>query len=193
VILLSGLPGSGNDVFARQIAYGIAKQTKVTYFTIDTPFDLLKEDMAAYGWNVEHLEEEGNWRFKKVELSSALNEVVQEVKQRRSVVIDSLSELLLARKIDEIAGFLTSMSRQNRNCEQCQLLLLTEGMQDQKTEIIMHHFAEGVISFDTTLNLDSVSRHITVKKMRGTLMPSRRLSYTIGKRGFLIETATRIT
>jgi hypothetical protein len=29
--------------------------------------------------------------------------------------------------------------------------------------------------------------------MRGTLIPTRRLPYNIGKKGFIIETATRIT
>lgn len=194
MLLLSGLPGSGNEVFARQIAYTIAKQSKVTYFTVNTRFDSVKEDMTAYGWNATPLEETGNWRFKNLPFSnSAVNEIIEEMKQQRSVVIDSVSELLMTNKIEEIVSLITSMSGQNRDCEQCQLLLLTEGMQDQKTEITIQHFVEGVITFNITSATDSTARHIIIKKMKGTLIPTRRLPYTIGKKGFLIETATRIT
>lgn len=192
--MLSGPPGSGNEVFARQIAYTIAKQSKVTYFTVNTTFDSVKEDMTVCGWNATPLEETGNWRFKNMAFSnSAVNEIIEEMKQQRSVVIDSVSELLMTHKIEEIVSLITSMSGQNRDCEQCQLLLLTEGMQDQKTEITIQHFVEGVITFNITSATDSTARHIIIKKMRGTLIPTRRLPYTIGKKGFLIETATRIT
>jgi len=73
------------------------------------------------------------------------------------------------------------------------LLLLTEGMQDQKVETAMQHFAEGVIIFNTTWTAEATQRDILVKKMKGIVVPSRRLPYSIGKKGFLIETATRIT
>ena len=85
------------------------------------------------------------------------------------------------------------MSRQNKDCEEYHLLLLTEGMQDPKAETAMQHFAEGVIVFNTTWAADATVRHIMIKKMRGTIVPTRRLPYNIGKKGFIIETAIRIT
>jgi KaiC/GvpD/RAD55 family RecA-like ATPase len=194
VVLLPGPPGSGNEVFARQIAYTRAKQSGVTYFTVNTTFDFVKEDMAAYGWDISPLEEAGNWKFKNLTpTSSMVNDVIEEMKQHRSVVIDSLSELLITSKIKETVNLLTNMSSQNRECDQFHLLLLTEGMQDQKVETTMKHFAEGVIVFNIAWSSDSAVRHIMIGKMRGTLIPARRLPYTIGRKGFVIETATRIT
>ena len=52
ILLLTGLPGSGNEVFARQIAYARAKQIGVTYFTVNVTSDNVKEDMAAYNWDI---------------------------------------------------------------------------------------------------------------------------------------------
>jgi KaiC/GvpD/RAD55 family RecA-like ATPase len=194
ILLLSGLPGSGNEVFARQAAYTRAKQNGVTYFTVNTTFDFVKDDMLAYGWDITPLEESGNWRFKNLTKTEPLVEAVtDEMKQHRTVVIDSFSEVLLTRKIDEAVNLLTAMSRQNKDCEEYHLLLLTEGMQDQKTETTMQHFAEGVIVFNTTWAADATVRHIMIKKMRGTLVPIRRLPYNIGRKGFVIETAIRIT
>ena len=194
ILLLTGLPGAGNEVFARQIAYTRAKQVGITYFTVNATPDSVKEDMAAYNWDVAPLEATGNWKFKTLTKTNHLEEtVIEEMKQHRTIIIDSLSELLLTRKIEEAINLLTAMSRQNKNSEEYHLLLLTEGMQDQKAETAMQHFADGVILFNTTWTTDTTHRDIMVKKMKGTFVPSRSLPYTIGKKGFLIETATRIT
>jgi len=194
ILLLTGLPGSGNEVFARQIAYARAKQIGVTYFTVNVTADNVKEDMAAYNWDIAPLEANGNWKFETLTKSDNLVEtVIEEVREHRTIIIDSLSEVLLTRKIEEAINLLTAMSRQNKDSEEYHLLLLTEGMQDQKAETAMQHFADGVILFNTTWTTDTTHRDIMVKKMKGTFVPSRSLPYTIGKKGFLIETATRIT
>jgi KaiC/GvpD/RAD55 family RecA-like ATPase len=194
IFLLTGLPGSGNEVFARQIAYTRAKQTPVTYFTVNTTPDTVRDDMANYNWDLTPLETNGNWKFKILPKTSQLTETItQEMKQHRTIIIDSLSELLLTRKIEEAINLVTAMTAQNRNTEEYHLLLMTEGMQDQKAETAMQHFAEGIIIFNTAWTTDTTHRDILIKKMKGTLTPARRLPYTIGKKGFIIETATRIT
>jgi len=194
ILLLIGLPGAGNEIFARQIAYTRAKQVGITYFTVNATPDSVKEDMAAYNWDVAPLEAAGNWKFKTLTKTNHLEEtVIEEMKQHRTIIIDSLSELLLTRKIEEAINLLSIMSRQNKNSEEYHLLLLTEGMQDPKAETAMQHFAEGVIIFNTAWTTDTTHRDILIKKMKGTFVPARRLPYTISKKGFIIETATRIT
>jgi KaiC/GvpD/RAD55 family RecA-like ATPase len=85
------------------------------------------------------------------------------------------------------------MSHQNKNPENFHLLLLTEGMQDQNAETAMQHFAEGVINFNTTWTTDNTKRDILIRKLKGSFIPNRRLPYSITKKGFVIETATRIS
>jgi KaiC/GvpD/RAD55 family RecA-like ATPase len=194
ILLLTGLPGSGNEVFARQIAYLRAKQAGVTYFTVNETPDSVKEGMAAYNWDILPLETSGNWKFKTLTKTDDLQDaIIEEMEQHRTIVIDSLSEILLTHKLEKIITLLSAMSRQNQNSEDYHLLLLIEGMQDSKVETTMQHFAEGVIAFNTTWTTDSTHRDIMVKKMKGTFVPDRRLPYSIGKKGFVIETATRIT
>jgi archaeal flagellar protein FlaH len=194
VILLTGRPGTGNEVFARQVAFTKAKQSPVTYFTVSSPPDVVREDMAAYGWDITALEECGNWKFKNIPKTGPFVETVTaEMKQQRSIIVDSLSEVLLTRKTEETVNLLSAMSRQNKESQEYHLLLLTKDMQSRQAEIAMQHFAEGVIVFSVRWSADSTVRHVIIKKMRGTLIPTRRLPYNIGKRGFLIETATRIT
>jgi flagellar protein FlaH len=194
VLLIVGTPGSGNEVFARQTAYARAKQTGVTYFTVNSPPEFIREDMCAYGWDVKSLEETEAWKFISLTKTSQMVEAVtREIKHQRSIVVDSLSELLITRKIEEAINLLTAMAVENREGEECHLVLLTEGMQDKKDETTMEHFAEGVITFNTNWTADSITRNLMIKKMRGTLIPTRRLPYNIGKKGFIIETAIRIT
>ena len=194
ILLLTGVPGSGNEVFARQVAYARAKQGGVTYFTVNVTFDNVKEDMAAYNWDIATLEETENWKFKTLTKSDNLVEtIIGEMREHRTIIIDSLSEVLLTRKIEEAISLLTAMSHQNKDSEDYHLLLLTEGMQDPKAEIAMQHFADGIILFNTQWASDTAHRDIMVKKMKGAFVPSRSLPYSIGKKGFLIETATRIT
>ncbi len=194
VLLLPGTPGSGNEVFARQVAFTRANQGKITYFTVNETPEFVREDMASYGWDIGPLEASDNWRFKNLTKTGSLVDlVVAQMEERRSIVVDSLSELLLTRKIDELVNLLTMMSRQNRECQEYHLLLLTEGMHDQHAETTLQHFAEGVIVFTSSLVADSTQRHVIIKKMRGTLVPTRRLPFSIGRRGFVIETAIRIS
>ena len=195
VLLLLGSPGSGNEIFARQIIYNKAKQSKITYFTFNTTFDTVKEDMAAYGWDITPLQENGNWKFVNLKASkNPVDDIIDEIKENRSIILDSLSELLFTQKTaDEAIRLIIELTSQNRQTQECQMLLLTEGMQDPKTETTMQHFAEGVIDFAVTWTADSTVRHVAIKKLSGMLVPNRRLLYSIGKKGFVIETATRIT
>jgi KaiC/GvpD/RAD55 family RecA-like ATPase len=193
VLLLVGLPGSGNEIFARQIAFNRAKHVGVTYFTISMRSEFVKEDMAAYGWDITPLEETGAWKFINLKDLNETSEILNEIKQHRSIVIDSLSELLLAHKISCTANLLTAMAIENAEGKECHFVLLTEGMQDKIAETAMEYFAEGVIAFNTTWTTDTTVRNLLIKKFRGAPVPSRGLPYNVGKKGVIVETAIRIT
>jgi KaiC/GvpD/RAD55 family RecA-like ATPase len=193
-LLLIGPPGSGTEIFARQIMYNKAKQSKITYFTVNTTFDSIKEDMAAYGWDITPLQESGNWKFVNLKASKKpLDDITNELKENRSIIMDSVSELLLTQKTEDVIRLIVEITSQNKQTQETQLLLLTEGMQDSKAETTMQHFAEGVVNFAVTWTSDSTVRHVAIKKLSGMLVPNRRLLYAIGKKGFVIETATRIS
>lgn len=193
VLLLTGVPGTGNEVFSRQIAFIQASQNKlVSYFTVDSNSDYVKEDMLSYGWDVNQLVKSGNWKFISLKDKKLVDTVVKEIEQNRIVVIDSVSELLLTHEIKDVTNLLIEMSLKNRGKSEFHMLLLTEGMQQNQTETTMEHYAECVIRFITTWTGDSRLRHILIKKLRGTTVPGKRLQYNLGKSGIVIETATRI-
>jgi flagellar protein FlaH len=194
VFLLLGSPGSGSEIFARQVAHFRAKQAGVTYFTVTKSADSVKDDMSAFGWQVSSLEQTGNWKFANLAQAKTLTDaVIHEMKQDRSIVVDSISELILTHKPEEVAALLTSMSAQNTELGGLHLILMTKGMHDARIETMMQHFADGVIIFTTKWGAEASSRTIMIKKMRGAVLPTRMVPYSIREKGFTIETATRIT
>jgi KaiC/GvpD/RAD55 family RecA-like ATPase len=194
VFLLLGPPESGNEIFARQVAYSRAKQSKIAYFTVTKTPESVRDEMSVYGWDTSRLEQDGNWKFINLtQAESPIDAVTQEMKQRKCVVLDSLSELLLTHKTEEDITLLNTMSTQNREYKELHLILLTQGMQDSKLETATQHFADSIIQFTTTWETEATLRTIMIKKMKGAVVPTRRLPYSIGKNGFTIETATRIT
>ena len=198
IILLSGSPGSGNEIFARQVLFNKMKHGTgaVTYFTVNASAESVREDMAAYGWDTTCFEEAGTWTFKSLQTATATalqENVLEEMKKQRTVAIDSISELLITHKIKEIVSLIASMSHQNIKNRECHFLLLTEGMQDLQAETAMNHFAEGSINFAIVWAADSTLRNLVIRKLSGTIVPTRKLTYTLGRKGIIIETATRIT
>lgn len=193
VLLLVGPPGSGNEVFARQIAISRAKQNSVSYFTVMKNPDSIRSLFSMYGWSLKSLEKKGKWRFITPKKNDWLNALKEEMDQQRAIVIDSISELLFQKNKTEVVKILNIISDKNQKCQELHQLLLTEGMQDSQAENAIQHFAEGIIYFSTTWQGETASRNLIIKKMKGIFAPSRRLPYSIGKKGLKIETTTRIT
>ena len=196
IILLTGSPGSGNEIFARQVLFNTVKRVPITYFTVNTTAESIREDMSAYGWDTTPFEAKGAWKFKSIKNAPAKelsDTILQEMQQSRIIAIDSISELLLIHKAKDIVDLITNMTHQNTKRQTFHLLLVTEGMQAQQDETTLNHYAEGSIHFALTWSADSTMRHLIIRKMSGTIIPTRRLTYTLGRKGFIIETATRIT
>ena len=63
LLVLVGPPGSGNEIFSRQIAISRAKQNAVSYFTVMKNPNSLRKLFSIYGWPLKSLEEKGKWRF----------------------------------------------------------------------------------------------------------------------------------
>ena len=193
LLVLVGPPGSGNEIFARQIAISRAKQNAVSYFTVMKNPNSLRNLFSIYGWPLKSLEEKGKWRFITPKKEDWLKAIKEEIDQHRSIVIDSVSELLMKNNLTQVIKILTTISDKNLDHKELHQVILTEGMQDSQSENAVQHFAEGIIYFSANWEAELVSRNLIIKKMKGIFAPSRRLTYSIGEKGLTIETTTRIT
>ncbi len=195
VTLLLGSTDNGSETFARQVALFRSKKKGITYFTVSKTPELIKNNMSTYNLDISLQEKSGRWKFISLNtLSEPLKDVIiREMKKNRSVVLDSISELLLEHNSKEIFDLISAMNTQNNETKELHFILLTKGMQDPKTEIAMQYFADGVLDFEASWKTEGLTQSLTIRNMSGVIVPTHRLPYSLGKRGFTIETATRIT
>ena len=132
VVLLAGSPDKGHEIFARQVAIFMSKETGVTYFTVSKTQEAVKNEMLAYNMDVAFQEKAGRWKFVNLPktFGAIKTAVINEIKQNRCVVVDSLSELLLYFDVKKVAELVMAMSEQNNGANELHFVLQTKGMQD---------------------------------------------------------------
>jgi len=197
VVVTTGEPGSGYDIFAQQILYQNALHgSKVAYFSTTRAPEALTEDFATFGWNVAPLQEEGNLVFFNVNVQNAI-QILQEkiprvVAEGRWVLIDSLSYLILTQKYRSVISVVELLLNSARKYGGVHFLLLTQKMHNTETEITIQHLVDGVMEFSAQEMAGGIDRRMRMKKMRRAVYEPRLIPFNITERGICIETAVRI-
>jgi len=197
VVVVTGEPGSGYDIFAQQILYQNAlHEGKVAYFSTSRDPVALKEDLETFGWNVAPLQERGSWLFINVnvpEVIQVLAETIPKVvAEGRWVLIDSLSYLILTQKYRSVINVVELLINSAREHGGVHFLLLTQKMHDTETETTMQHLVDGVMEFSAQEMAGGIDRRMRMKKMRRAVYEPRLIPFNITERGITIETAVRI-
>jgi flagellar protein FlaH len=188
VILFAGEPGSGHDLLAQQIMYYHAvKEGKVAYFTTNRSPDTLREDFKTFGWEIPPLEKADRWVF-----TGDFKEVPLRIEQNCWTVVDSLSYLLLTRKMKPVLDLVESLLESVQKNGGVHLLLLTHGMQDVQIETTIKHLTDGTMEFLVQEVGGTVDRRIRIKKMAKAIYAQRLIPFHIGEHGIVVETAVRI-
>jgi KaiC/GvpD/RAD55 family RecA-like ATPase len=194
IYLVIGAPGSCFDTFVREVAYRIVTSNGVSYFSLNSSFDIIKRDMMGYGFDVSKYEEENLWSFlSDIDFNSMEQEVISELKKNKTIVFDSLSDLMFGENLDLAINIMKNIRKEKRTWTSPHFFLLTEGMQDSKIEIALQHYAEGVIHFSSDWDKESVNRYFTLKKVQGGYRSDRTIPFTLGDNGIKIETSLRIS
>jgi len=198
VVVMTGEPGSGYDIFAQQMMYEHALHNeKASYFTTSRSTDAIREDLSTFGWSITPLEQQGNWSFHQTSIETAIPVLTQEIPQAvsdgRWTLVDSLSYLMLTQKYLSVIKIVELLVESARKHGGIHFLLLTQKMHDLETETTMQHLADGVIEFTAQETAAGIDRRIRIKKMRTAVCEPRLIPFNITDRGITIETAIRIT
>jgi len=197
VVLMTGEPGSGYDVLAQQMMCQHALHGgKVAYFLSSRSPDMLKEDLATFGWDITPLEEQRTWMFHEIPAADTVQFLTRKLPETVSdgnwVILDSLSYPILTqnyRAAVKIVELLVDSAQKHGGVH---FLLLTKTMHDIETEITMQHLVDGVIEFSAQETNVGIDRRIRIKKMRRAIYESRLIPFNITDHGITIETAVRI-
>jgi KaiC/GvpD/RAD55 family RecA-like ATPase len=197
VVLVTGEPGSGYDVFAQQILYQNAlHKGKVAYFSTTRAPDALREDLETFGWNLAPLQENRNWQFIDAHVPDVIQFLMEKIPivmaEGRWVLIDSLSHLILTQKYRSVINIVELLLDSAKKYGGIHFLLLTQKMHSPETETTIQHFADGVIEFSAQESAGGIDRRIKIKKMHRAVYESRLIPFNITDHGITIETAVRI-
>lgn len=217
-ILVSGGPGSGKTTFSIQYLYaGVTQHGEPgVYVTLDEEPRDIRTNMAAYGWDLEKLEDENQLRFinispvrvtpsegtgliqigmkefRLIKLLEAIKKGVNEVQAKR-IVVDPITIFTLQYP-DEVERIyaMRDLMRDLRTTG-CTNLLISElrGTGWEREHQFEEYLTQGVILLRTFQSGSKLIRVFQVAKMRGLAIDNQPRPYEIAANGIEVyPTAT---
>lgn len=179
-----GNPGVGKSILGRQFLYtGLIRNESCLLISTD-PFERFKEAASDFGWETEkfdrlifldcfsHKAGIDSISSKAIDLSALtnvsiaigdnINDIRPNVNTR--LVLDSLSEFILQFDPDSVAKFLSSLKTRLNAKGLTSLIMLEEGVHDQKTNSTIEFITDGTVK----MKADETGRYITISRMQVT-------------------------
>lgn len=209
VIIMTGKPGCGFDLFAQQMAFAktSAGESRVIYLTVENTWESVASQMLSKGWDINQSMEDKRWNFLdgytprlNVRLGTVGPKVMVDIlaSLRKSLesedwsIIDSLSYYLLNYDLKDILGFVDDLIMHAREKGGLHLLLVAEGLHDPKVVNTLVHHADAQLNFFLDEDVTEPIGTIRVVKLRKADDVPRSIPYRITTTGLSIETAARI-
>jgi KaiC/GvpD/RAD55 family RecA-like ATPase len=199
VVMVTGEPGSGHDLLAQQILYLHAlkggKGSKSVYFSTFKSDDVVRENLANYGWKLENLENNKQWEF--VDLRSkncrqALSrKISSKIRKGSWTLIDSFSHLLMRQQTKQAFSVIERLLETSRKFGGVHFLIFTKRMHDPQMETTMQEFVDGVLEIVMQEVGGGISRRIKIKKLKAVHV-TRLIPFALTLQGITVETAVRI-
>ncbi len=194
ILLLSGVPGVGKTVFCQQFIYeGLKNGEYGIYLTMDESPEDVKERMKIFGWDVTEYEKKGqlvfidcySWRLGELSGSKSrfalssptdinqLNRIViegqrevQKFSDKGRVVLDSLSTLVMYAGLEPVFKFTQVFAARAKQQNNTGLLVLEEGVHDEKLSNALQYTTDGVIEFRMYEDDSNIKRQLRILRMK---------------------------
>ena len=213
-ILVCGGPGSGKTIFGMQFLYNgaIKHGENGLYVSLDESPSHLKENMSAFGWDIESLEKEGKLviidaspirtipgevkignfsigkrDFNLLSLVEIIKKNAQEIGAKR-IVIDPITSLILqypddSERRNAILDLFEAITDLGATCLISTELRATALEREIQAEEFLSH---GVIVFHAFNDGGRLIRAIQIEKMRGISHDHQLRPYKIHKNGIIV-------
>jgi KaiC/GvpD/RAD55 family RecA-like ATPase len=208
-LLLIGPPGSGKTTFCQQFVYeGLKKTESAIYITLDSSPEDISNSMQQYKWDTKPFIKQKKFFFldayswkvggaKENEWKrvihggldiNALNLTISSILEKISNnskrgVFDSLSTLLLYVPPELVVRFVPILVAKAKKSNTTQILVLEEGVHDQKTINTLSSVVDGVME----IKLDGNKRSLKITKMKGTVFRKEWVNLDITKEGLAVK------
>ncbi|MCD6476635.1 MAG: hypothetical protein J7K26_00510 [Candidatus Aenigmarchaeota archaeon] len=201
-ILLIGPPGCGKSTFAQQfISKGVLNNEPTIYITLDNSPNEIEDEMKSFGFRINkhiHFIDAYGWRIGKRaskyyvsnlgnlnELNILLSKVIKEIngaKVKRSV-FDSISTLLLYSDPKLAVKIIPVIIAKIKEARYTQILILEEGVHDEKTINTLNYMTDGLIEF----KMQEDQKYLKITRMKKTKFKKGWIKFDITKRGIVIK------
>lgn len=188
-ILLKGPPGCGKTTLSQQFLYsGLKKSEPGFYITLDSSPDDVAKTMEKFKWDVKpHMKKKklyfldayswkagGGKKSENVKVIdggldiNAINLSIAEIFEKIDAdsnrgVFDSLSTLLLYTPPELVVRFIPMMIAKSKKANSTQILILEEGVHDEKIVNTISYMVDGVIN----IKMEGNKRQIQISKIKG--------------------------
>lgn len=202
-ILLIGPPGCGKSTLCQQFVWnGLKENQPALFITLDVSPDEIRENMKNFGWKVTDTSklkfiDAYSWRVGESkeeysisnlgninELNIAISEVIKNLngsKIKRNV-LDSISTLLLYADTSLVLKLIPIIIAKGKTNGYTQLLILEEGVHDEKTVSMLNYQTDGVIEF----KMEEDNRYMRISRMRGTKVSREWIKFDVTNKGIVI-------
>jgi len=204
-ILLVGPPGCGKSILAQQFVYeGLKENQPAIYATLDTSPEGIIEDMKNFGWKITKPMSDKlkfidaySWRVGKPtgkhaisnltninELNIAFSGLLKTLNtsELKRTVFDSVSTLLLYADPSLVVKFIPVMIAKSKKSGYTQLLILEEGVHDEKTVSTLNYLTDGVIKF----KLEEDNRYLKIERMKSTEHSAKWIKFKLTNKGLVV-------
>ena len=189
--MLVGPLGSGKTTYAEAfLAEGLSLGFPAVFITTDVSPRVIRNDMSRHGWPIEACEKAGHFKFidaysermgapkttaahslSKIDDISELGIVLSEALENlvcARVALDTLSTLILHSNPETMPRSMQRLSGRVTQGSHSIMLLLEEGVHDEKTYATYSYFTDAVLKFKVDETGPEPVYHVKLERMRGS-------------------------
>ena len=208
-ILLIGPPGCGKTTFCQQFIYsGLKKTEPAFYITLDSSPDDVRKSMQEFRWDLTpymkqkkmYFLDAYSWKIgggKENEtikvisggldinnINMTLADILDKINAAdKRGIFDSLSTLLLYTPPELVMRFIPVLIAKAKKSNSTQILILEEGVHDEKVVNTLSYMVDGVIN----MKMDGDTRLLQVSKMKGAACTRKWVEIGITKDGLKVK------
>ena len=204
-ILLIGPPGCGKSTLCQQFVWeGLREKQPAMFITLDVSPEEIRETMKNFSWKVDNMKEKlkfidaYSWRIGESkeeysisnlgnvnELNIAISEVIKNlnISKIKRAVLDSISTLLLYADTNLVLKLIPIIIAKGKANGYTQLLILEEGVHDEKTVSMLNYQTDGMIEF----KMEEDNRFMRISRMKGTKVSRDWIKFDVTNKGLVIK------